>query len=76
MRRLPQRKLPVAERIAVDPAPVCTPESRGERTEKAVFSGVVQGFVARPGQRRVVDLLGALEWDDSCDYKAERSRQA
>ena len=26
-------------------------------------------------QRRVAELMGKLEWDDSFDYKAERSRK-
>jgi hypothetical protein len=32
-------------------------------------------FIARREQRRVADLLGKLEWDESFDYNAERSRR-
>lgn len=30
---------------------------------------------ARRGQKRIVDLMGRLEWDESFDYKVERSRR-
>jgi len=32
-------------------------------------------FIARRQQRRVLDLVGKLEWDPSFDYKTERSRK-
>ena len=32
------------------------------------------GKPTRREQRRVVDLMGKLEWNDAFDYKAERSR--
>jgi hypothetical protein len=35
----------------------------------------LQEFSARRQQRRVLELMGKLEWDPSYDYKAERSRQ-
>lgn len=31
-------------------------------------------FIARRAQGRILDLVGTLEWDDSFDYKAERTR--
>ncbi len=46
----------------------------GERTKKAVVTKALQEFIARREQRRVVELLGKLEWGDSFDLKAERSR--
>lgn len=46
----------------------------GERTKKAVVTKALQEFIARREQRRVAALMGKLEWDDSFDYKAERSR--
>ena len=45
----------------------------GERTEAAVTKAL-QEFIARRRQKRLVDLMGALEWDASYDYKAERER--
>ena len=47
----------------------------GERTKKAVVTRALQEFIARREQRKVVDLMGKLEWDDSFDYKLERSRE-
>jgi hypothetical protein len=35
----------------------------------------LQEFIARREQKRLLDLLGKLEWDASFDYKAERSRR-
>ena len=32
-------------------------------------------FIARREQRRIAELLGQLEWDESFDHKAERSRK-
>ena len=47
----------------------------GERTKKAAVTKALQEFIARREQRRVADLLGKLEWDQSFDYKADRSRR-
>ena len=46
----------------------------GERTKKAAVTKALEEFVARRGQRKMLDLIGKLEWDSSHDYKAERSR--
>lgn len=46
----------------------------GERTKKAAVTRALQEFIARRRQKRILDLMGQLEWDDSFDYKAGRSR--
>ena len=46
----------------------------GERTKKAAVTRALQEFIARREQKRLVELMGKLEWDDSFNYKAERSR--
>jgi Arc/MetJ family transcription regulator len=46
----------------------------GERTKKAAVTKALQEFIARRQQRRLLDLMGKLEWDPSYDYKAERKR--
>jgi hypothetical protein len=46
----------------------------GERTKKAAVTKSLQEFIARRRQRRLLDLMGKLEWDPSYDYKAERRR--
>lgn len=46
----------------------------GERTKKAAVTKALQEFVARREQKDLLELFGKLEWDDDCNYKAERSR--
>ena len=46
----------------------------GERTKKAAVTKALQEFVARRQQKRLLDLMGKLEWDPGFDYKAERER--
>jgi hypothetical protein len=31
-------------------------------------------FIARRRQKRLLDLMGKLEWNSSCDYKRDRTR--
>jgi Arc/MetJ family transcription regulator len=50
-------------------------EVSGKRTKKAAVTLALQEFIARRKQKRLIDLLGKLEWDNSYDYKAERSRK-
>lgn len=46
----------------------------GERTKKAVVTKALQEFIARREQKRLIELMGKLEWDDSFNYKTARSR--
>jgi Arc/MetJ family transcription regulator len=46
----------------------------GERTKKAAVTKALQEFIARRRQKRLLDLMGKLEWDSSYNYKAERNR--
>jgi hypothetical protein len=50
-------------------------EVSGERTKKAAVTRALEGFIARRSQKRLIDLMGKLEWDKSFDYKGERSRR-
>ena len=45
-----------------------------EATKKAVVTLALQEFLARREQRKMLELFGKLEWDESYDYKRERSR--
>lgn len=45
----------------------------GELTEAAAVTLAPEEFVARRQQRRLLDLMGKLDWEP-LDYKAERSR--
>jgi hypothetical protein len=47
----------------------------GERTKKAAVTRALEEFIARRKQKRLLDLMGKLEWDAGFDYKAERSRR-
>jgi hypothetical protein len=47
----------------------------GEKTKKAAVTRALEEFIARRQQKHLLDLMGKLEWDDSYDYKAERSRK-
>ena len=46
----------------------------GERTKKAAVTKALQEFIARRRQKRLLELMGKLEWDATYDYKAERGR--
>ena len=46
----------------------------GERSKKAAVTKALQEFIARRRQKRLLDLMGKLEWDSSYDYKTERRR--
>jgi hypothetical protein len=50
-------------------------EVSGEKTKKAAVTRALEEFIARRRQKRLVELMGKLEWDTSFDYKAERSRR-
>ena len=47
----------------------------GEKTKTAAVTKALAEFVARYEQKRVLELFGALEWDETWDYKADRSRR-
>ena len=43
-------------------------------TKKAAVTRALEEFIARREQKHLLELMGNLEWDNSFDYKAERSR--
>ncbi len=47
----------------------------GVMTKKAAVTMALEEFVARRSQKKLLDLIGSLEWDAGYDYKAERSRR-
>ncbi len=66
----------MATNLAIDPDLLDRAlEVSGEKTKKAAVTKALQEFIARRQQRRVLELMGKLEWDQSYDYKAERSRK-
>jgi hypothetical protein len=50
-------------------------ELSGERTKKAAVERALEEFIARRQQKRLLELMGKLEWDERFGYKAERSRR-
>jgi Arc/MetJ family transcription regulator len=65
----------MATNLAIDPELIERAlEVSGERTKKAAVTKALQEFIARRRQKRLLDLMGKLEWDTSYDYKKERSR--
>ncbi|MFD4421673.1 type II toxin-antitoxin system VapB family antitoxin [Agromyces sp. NPDC058484] len=65
----------MATNLAIDPDLLeHALEVSGEKTKKAAVTLALQEFIARREQAKLLDLMGALEWDPSYDYKAERSR--
>src|SRR5437762_3494685 len=66
----------MATNLSIDPELIERAlEVSGERTKKAAVTKALQEFIARRRQRRLLDLMGKLEWDEAFDYKAARSRR-
>ncbi len=49
-------------------------EVSGERTKMAAVTRALEEFIARRRQKRLLELMGKLEWDEGFDYKVERTR--
>lgn len=45
----------------------------GLRTKKDVVTQALQEYVQRRKQLKLLDLFGAVEYDDDYDYKAQRA---
>ena len=66
----------MATNLSIDPALIERAlKVSGEATKKAAVTRALEEFIARRQQKRLLELMGKLEWDDSFDYKAERSRR-
>ncbi len=65
----------MATNLSIDPALIERAlEVSGERTKKAAVTKALQEFIARRQQKRLLELIGKLEWDATYDYKSERKR--
>ena len=49
-------------------------EVSGESDASAVLTCALEEFVARRTPKRILELMGKLEWDEPYDHKRERSR--
>ena len=76
MCRIMCRRSHMATNLSLDPALIARAlEVSGEKTKKAAVTRALEEFIARRKQKLLLDLMGKLEWDESFDYKAERSRR-
>jgi len=65
----------MATNLSIDPNLIDRAlEVSGERTKKAAVTKALEEFIARRRQKRLLNLMGKLEWHPSYDYKSERSR--
>jgi Bacterial antitoxin of type II TA system, VapB len=65
----------MATNLAIDPELLDRAQVvGGERTKKATVTRALEEYIARREQAKIVDSFGTLEWDDTYDYKADRSR--
>ena len=65
----------MATNLAIDPELLARAQVvGGERTKRATVTRALEEYIARREQAKIVDSFGTLEWDDTYDYKAERSR--
>jgi hypothetical protein len=65
----------MATNLAIDPKLIDKAlKVSGERTKKAAVTKALEEFIARRNQKRLLDLVGKLDWDSTYDYKKERSR--
>ena len=66
----------MATNLSIDPKLIEEAlELSGERSKKAAVTRALEEFIARRRQKRLLELMGKLEWDTTYDYKAERSRR-
>jgi putative antitoxin of VapBC-like toxin-antitoxin system len=66
----------MATHLSIDPKLIeLAFEQSGEPTKNAAVTRALEEFIARRRQRNLLELMGKLEWDSSCDYKKDRSRE-
>jgi hypothetical protein len=67
----------MATNLSIDPKLIeLAQKLSGERTKKAAVTKALEEFIAKRRQKRLLDLMGKLEWDSEYDYKSERSRSS
>lgn len=66
----------MAPKLSIDPKLIeAALEVSGEKTKRAAVTRALEEFVARRRQKRLLELMGKLEWAADYNYKAERSRR-
>jgi Arc/MetJ family transcription regulator len=75
LRRLSREERTMPTKLSIDPDLIERAlQVSGERTKKAAVTRALEEFIAQRSQKRLLDLMGKLEWDKSFDFKPERSR--
>ena len=65
----------MATNLAIDPVLIERALAvSGERTKKAAVTKALEEFIARRQQKRLLALMGKLEWENAFDYKKARGR--
>ena len=65
----------MATRVSIDPKLIDTVlKLSGEKTKRAAVTRALEEYIARHRQKRMLELVGQVEWDKDYDYKAGRSR--
>jgi len=58
----------MATNLSIDPKLIDEAlELSGERSKKAAVTRALEEFIARRRQKRLLELMGKLEWDPGCD---------
>ena len=66
----------MATNLSLDPALIeQAVKVGGERTKKAAVTRALEEYIARRKQKHLLELMAKLEWDESFDYKVQRSRR-
>ena len=47
----------------------------GHRTKRAAVNEALAEYVDRRRRRKILDLFGKLDWDDTYDYKSLRKKR-
>jgi len=64
----------MATNLALDPELVDEAvRVSGLRTKRAAVTEALVEYVARRAQADLADLFGSLDWDETYDYKADRT---
>jgi hypothetical protein len=66
----------MATNLSIDPKLIdAALRLSGEKTKRAAVTRALEEYIARRRQKRLLDLFGQLEWDETFDYKSDRSRR-
>ena len=64
-----------AELVTLECGPLEAATGEAAAISEAALTRALEEFIARRRQRRLLDLMGKLEWDPGYDYKTERTRK-